>query len=140
MKNLLLKKHLGNFGDILGSMVCIIMMLALLTSCINVVTVLSKKTELNRISRKALLQLEIQGELQSEQINELKKSIEEVNLKDVHIVINNGGPKASYGNEVSIKISATATGSDLGLFKSLNVWNRTFDFSTKYISTSKAPR
>lgn len=140
MKNLLRKKHNGNMGDIIGSLVVISIVLIVLTSCINCFTILSKKISLDRIARNSILVLEINGTLTDAEKTEIIDQVTAMNLNHVTLEINNNAGKSAYGEAVTIEIIADATGDELSLFGSLPIWDDTFNFSTRYSSISKAAR
>ena len=141
-KRKLNKKHEGNVGDIIGSIICVIFMFAILTTSINSNRIMSIKTQVDRMSRKAMLQLETKGILTATEKQDLYDEVMALGFDEVDITVNGGSStKVVYGFPVTIEIQGRTSGRTLGLYNSWNnSWDKDYNFGVKYESISKASK
>ena len=147
-KKFLHKKHNGNFGDILGSLVVMVFMFVILTATININIITTKKSFVDRELRRAELILEQKGTLDETDRDTLIKDFKDQNFSSVNIEVLVGdndkevaGLTAVYGQEVSIKITATATGKELDMFPVIitgDQRDKDYTFGGKYTTLCKA--
>ncbi len=126
MKNLMLKRHKGSgFVDLLGTGMCMIILLALLTVSIQYMKVLTVQRDIENIGRQAILRLETTGNLKASDINELKGMIEAMGYTDYTIVFNSDNTAKHFGDSISISIVVRAAASELhamGISHTFNVY------------------
>jgi hypothetical protein len=136
------KKHEGNFGDIIGSMLCFLFMFVVLTTCINSSKIMSLKTNVDRMARSSMLRLETKGELSDKEVQELYEKVLSLGFESVDIKVNEGSAsKVLYGEPVTIQINGKTSGRYLNLYSSLkNKWDKDYNFGVKYESISKASK
>ena len=111
----LIKKHKGNLGDILGTGMCLVVLLIVLMAMVHYMQVLYVKRDVANIGREYLLILEEQGELTAADIDSCKNKIESMGFHTYTITFNGDNHKKNYGQEVSIDIQITANRQEMRL-------------------------
>ena len=141
------KKHKGNVGDIIGSIICIFFMFVILTTCINATRLMSLKTNIDRVARKSMLTLETKGQLTPEEIAAMEAEVQALGFETVNITVNDGNTeKVLYGETVAIRIQGQTSGKYLHLFNSLthtdgtSAWDKDYNYGVRYESISKASK
>lgn len=114
-KNLIFRKHKGNLADMLGTGLCIIVLLTILMAMVHYMQVLYVKRDVANIGREYLLILEEKGELTPADIQNCKDKIESMGFHTYTITYNGDNHKKIYGQEVSIDIVITASRQEMKL-------------------------
>ncbi len=144
-----LKKRNGNVADIIGSMFCLMMLLIVVCVGINAMKIMQVKMGVDRVVRTGSLLLEEQGTLSTADITTLLDTLANDGFTTVEVTVNGSlvytgsgtaveAPRATYGQECSIGIVATAYASDLHLFNAGSVWNNEWTFNSNAVTVSKA--
>lgn len=134
------KKNKGNVGDIIGSMICFLFMLVILTVVLNTTKLLSLKTDIDRVARNAMLILETKGDLSDAEITDIENTLKGIGFENVTVNVNEGHiGKVNYGEDVTIEIKADTSGRLLHLYSSIfGNWDKEYDYAVRYKSISKA--
>ncbi len=135
------RTHKGSgFGDLLGTMVCIVALMVVLISMVHFYKVLEIKRNINSYARSSLLTLEQEGELSQDDIDEITQKLVKIgfNSSDIKITYNNDNSAATYGKEVTISVEVKATYKELGFSAYFSrIIGETFNYKTTYTSISK---
>ena len=137
MISFLKSKHKGNLGDILGTGMCIVIMLMLLTVSIQYMQVLTIKRNVEQVSRQALLMLETSGELKTADKTALGNQLRDMGFTNYTITFNTNNTKKAYGETVSVVITARGTPANLGLVKAVGIIKDNYEFKTTLYSIAK---
>ena len=139
IRNMFIGKHKG-FSDILGSLICIVAMITVIIIGVYFFRLLEIKKDVNAQARSAMLILEQQGELTSDDVNNIKSLIMKLGFDESNITVtfNGDNTKAEYGEEVSIYVKATATYEELGISKIFGIFASEYSPTAKLYSISKA--
>ncbi|WP_027431977.1 DUF4320 family protein [Lachnospira multipara] len=135
------KTHKGSgFGDMLGTLVCIVALMLIVVSMVYFFKILEVKRNINTYARSSLLVLEQQGSLNETDIEEISNKLTNLGIDRNNIVItyNNDNTTAQYGEEVIITIEVNATYEELGLSPYVSeLIGKNFKYKTEYASISK---
>lgn len=140
MKKFILSKHKGNVGDILGTTLCIFIMLTLLTVSIQYMKILTVKRQVDEIAREAVLILETQGNLTATDISDLSQQLEGIGFRHYTLTYNDTNEDRSYGDKVVIDININATASEMGLVSAAGLIRNNYNFNIHLVSVCKALR
>ena len=117
IRRLLLSRHEGNIADILGTSLCLIILLTVLLTTIQYMRILNIKRAVENTGREYLLYLEEQGELKSNQLTDLRTKLTGMGFADssIEVTYNENNTRKGYAQEVSLQIHINATRHEMGL-------------------------
>ena len=138
MKNLISSKHKGSLGDILGTAMCIVIMLTLLTVSIQYMKILTVRRNIEALARGYLLVLETTGELSAPHEDELSDSLRSMGFSNFTITYNDSNVARTFGEMVSLDIDIRAAAAELGLTRAAGFVRDSYDFKIHLVSISKA--
>ena len=135
MKTLLLRRHKGSgLGDILGTGMCIVILLTLLTVSIQYMKVLTVKRGIENLARDAILILETTGQLHN--VDQLGEQIADMGFHDYAITFNEDNSAKHFGEDISVEIVVRATAAELGPLSVLGL-GPSYTFRSRLISICK---
>ncbi|MCR5431052.1 MAG: hypothetical protein K6E95_00675 [Lachnospiraceae bacterium] len=136
---LLYRKYKGSIGDILGTAMCMVLLMTILVVTIQYTQILSLSRSVERIGRTAILLLEEQGELTSSDRTLITNKIREQFPNAVIDIRYNGtNRKVGYGEYVNFDLTVTCDSADLdisgidGLFGDVQTFHTSQDSIAKH--------
>ncbi len=139
MKKLLLRKSKGDLGDILGTTLCLFLILMTLWASIQFIQLMMIRRSVDNVGREFVLLLEQQGELTSADMAKVTERVKEIfpDNPSIAVTYNETNTKKGYGEEVSFELVVTVNASDLDIASISGVFKDTYVFRTKQYSTAK---
>jgi len=140
LKKLFTKKRDGNFGDILGTALCIVLLLTIMLALIQYMQLLYVKRDIDNIGREYLLLLEQQGELTPTDVANCKQKLQDMGFLTSPITIdfnNHTNTKVNYAQEVSIYIEIQALATEMRVNSAIPGFRSTYTFHTELYSIAK---
>lgn len=135
IERLLKKKEKGNMGDILSFGVFLVFYMILMMAVVNFMAVLNFKDSCDQIARRYIVYMETKGTANK---NEIMEAYTDAGYTPTVVSVNNGAANpVPFGNKVSLSIEATASSSELGLYK-LPGFPETWTYRNVRTSISKA--
>ncbi len=117
-----MKKRKGNVGDLMVTGVCIMAMMLVLVSYIDLVGVLNQKEEVGQIARKYILRMETMGGLDTSDMVSLTAELENAGVSEI-ILDGSTLQEVDYGEPIVLLIQGKLRGE--------------YAFTEKRVSTAK---